>query len=236
LIKRCIYIIILSCLIASFGCDSGDDPPNRRVLNVPYHYQLEYNFCAAAAIQMWAHYDSYYYPQYDIASYIGALSGGVGPYDVEDGVRFYTASSGYVAYRYLYQPGSQGDLIAACIEGVKNYVPAIMPFYSGTHAILVTGFEWYEDINADRPIAEMMYYNDPDPFWGESMSITGTDLDFYFGPAYGIYYVIIGESCFDTYGTFGHDGFVLRNGTYYGGPSIYDPKGLLEPDPDPNEN
>ncbi|UCH94434.1 MAG: hypothetical protein JSV88_29760 [Candidatus Aminicenantes bacterium] len=230
--KICCFIMIIASMCFS-GCDSGD-PPYKIKLNVPYHCQTEYNFCAPACIQMWAEYDTgFLYPQSEIAGYIGVGAGGIDPYSVRDGVNYYTFSQGYVAYRYLYEPGAPGDLISACIEGIKEHVPAIMPFYGASHAILVIGFEWHEDV--DRPIAEVMYYHDPDEYWGSNISITGSELEFNFTPIVGIYYVIVGDSWFDMYGTIGHDNFVIRRGTYYGGPSFYDPKGLL-PDPNPNQN
>jgi len=56
---------------------------------------------------------------------------------------------------------------------------------------------------------------------------------YYFIPADGWYYVILGDEYFYWQGIGGHDQFVFQNGTYYGGPMIYDPKGLLNIEPTP---
>ena len=221
---RCfIFIIALLCIS---GCDE-EDPPNKRVLNVPYYSQVHYTYCAAACIQMWAHYDGCYYSQESIANFIGTWPCGTPPYDVVEGVRFFTFSWGYLAYKYDSVPGAQGDLMGACIEGIEDGTPSMMPFYNGSHSVLVTGFEWHYENN--RPIAELMYFNDPDPWVGEPDAQSADDIkDFYFTPHANLYYVILGDEFYYNNGIEGHDDFVLRLGTYYGGPSIYDPKGLLD--------
>jgi hypothetical protein len=177
-------------------------------------------------MQMWIKYDmGHYYNQYDIAATIGLGSfGGIDPYSVRDGMRYYTSLFAHVAYRYCYEDGAHGDLVSACIEAIKEGFPSIMPFYNADHAVLVTGFEWHEEIY--RPIAEVMYYHDPNDFWGPNMVITGAELVTHFTPIQCIYYVIVADNWFDNIGTIGHDNFVLCNGTFYGGPPIYNPKGL----------
>ena len=228
MIKKSYCFIILIALICIISCDDGD-PPNEIILNVPYHSQLNYNYCAPTCIQMWAHYDTgTCYSQNDIASYIGlGATGGIDPWSVRNGVEYYTYSPGYVADFCYGSPGAQGDLISSCITGIQEYVPAIMPFYEARHAVLVIGFEWHNE--GDRPIAEVMYYHDPDEYWGANMAVVASELEeYYFTPIYGIYYVIIGYRSFLYDGIDGHDNFVLRRGIYYGGPSIYDPKGLLD--------
>ena len=117
--------------------------------------------------------------------------------------------------------------MGACITGIENGAPAIMPFYEASHAVLVTGFEWY--VENGRPIAEVMYYNDPDPEIGEpTVESANVVKNIYFTPHAGLYYVILGDEFFYHEGVTGHDTFVIRSGTYYGGPSVYDPKGLLD--------
>jgi hypothetical protein len=46
---------------------------------------------------------------------------------------------------------------------------------------------------------------------------------------------LLGYDWYVNNGITGHDNFVLRRGTYYGGPSIYDPKGLLDEGNEPEE-
>lgn len=235
MLKKCCLFVIIVCLMSFSGCDSGD-PPNRIVLNVPYYHQAEYNFCAPACMQMWIKFDmGYYYNQYDIAATIGLGSyGGIDPISVRDGMRYYTNLWAHVASRYCYEDGSHGDLVAVCIEAIREGFPSIMPFYEAAHAVLVTGFEWHEENG--RPIAEVMYYHDPNEFYGPNMVVSGSQLEYTFTPIQCIYYVVIADSWFDNMGTTRHDDFVLSLGTYYGGPPVYDPKGLLDegsgaPDP-----
>jgi hypothetical protein len=235
MIKKTFLFFVLIVLISFTGCD-GDDPPYKKVLNVPYYFQVEYNFCAPACMQMWIKYEmGYYYNQYDIAAYIGLGSyGGIDPYSVRDGMRYYTYLMAHVAYRYCNEDGAHGDLVAVCIEAIRDGFPSIMPFYSADHAVLVTGFEWHKENG--RPIAEVMYYHDPNQYYGPNMVISGSQLEYTFTPIQCILYVIIADSWFDYIGPVRHDSFVLNLGTYYGGPPIYDPKGLLDDLPeDPEE-
>ena len=224
--KKSFCFIVLIFLISFTGCD-GDDPPFKKVLNVPYCPQSYAYYCAAACVYMWATYDGIPCTQAQVANWTGAWPCGVPPFTVVDAIGFFTFSQGYFAWRYNYELGAQGDLMGACIEGIKDNVPSIMPFYGGSHAVLVTGFEWHEDAT-DRPIGEVIYYSDPDGDYGEMVRIVANVEDFYWTPTAGLYYVLLGWEFYIYNGITGHDNFVLRRGTYYGGPPIYDPKGLLD--------
>jgi hypothetical protein len=134
---------------------------------------------------------------------------------------------GYFAYEYDYVPGAQGDLISACVDSIKDNVPAILPINGNSHAILVTGFEWHEEPDG-RPIGEVIFFNDPDGEVGQDYDTVVAIENFYWDSAGGFYYILMGDSCYLYNGITGHDRFVFRKGTYYGGPSFYDPKGLWD--------
>ncbi len=68
------------------------------------------------------------------------------------------------------------------------------------------------------------YYHDPTG--APNQTISALALDYAFDPAPYSYWVILGYSDYVDAGIDGHDTFVLRRGTYYGGPSNYDPKDL----------
>lgn len=224
MIKKSFLVIIFIVLIGFTGC--YDDPPLRKVLNVPYCPQTYDYYCGATCVYMWALFDGIPCTLSQIVSWTGAWPCGVPPLVVRDAIGFFTFSQGYCAVEYDSTPGAQGDLMGACIEGIKDRVPAIMPFYEGSHAVLVTGFEWHEDANG-KPIGEVIFYSDPDGYIGKTFEIVANIEDFYWTPTSGLYYVLLGCGCYVNNGVIGHDDFVLREGTYYGGPTVYDPKGLL---------
>jgi len=57
-----------------------------------------------------------------------------------------------------------------------------------------------------------------------------------FSTASEVRIIFLGDEYFYIMGVGGHDEFVFRKGTYYGGPAIYDPKELLNIDPVPIED
>jgi len=233
MIKKAFRFFVFIVLIVFLGCGEGD-PPFKKVLNVPYCPQSYAYYCAAACVYMWALFDGIPCTQAQVVSWTGAWPCGVPPLRVVEAIGFFTLSPGYAAWKYDSEPGAQGDLMGACIEGIKDRVPAIMPFEGGSHAVLVTGFEWHEDANG-KPIGEVIYYNDPDGYvgkWYETVSYIENNL---WTETNGLYYVLLGCEWYVDPGEMGHDGFVLRRGTYYGGPPIYDPKGLLDGSPGPEE-
>jgi hypothetical protein len=225
MIKKSFRFIVLIILIIFIGCD-GDDPPLKKVLNVSYCPQSYAYYCAAACVYMWATYDGIPCTQAQVANWTGAWPCGVPPLTVVDAIGFFTFSPGYFAWRYDYEFGAQGDLMGACIDGIRDKVPAIMPFYDGSHAVLVTGFEWHEEATG-RPIGEVIYYNDPDGYIGKWFETVGFVEDHLWTPTAGLYYVLLGGDWYIYNGITGHNNFVLNLGTYYGGPPVYDPKGLL---------
>lgn len=218
-------MIVVTVLLVLPGCDNSE-LPFKKILNIPYHAQEQTNYCAVACIQMWADYQGFCPEQDDIADYLGASSGGLYPHQIVDGVHVFTSSWGFLARRQI-EPGAQGDLIAGAITGIKRGVPSIMPFEEGIHTVIVRGFEWDEVDN--RPIAEVMYYNDPNP-WVAETAIMAFQLEtHYFTPAQNEYYVILASQSEYEDGILGHNNFVLSGGTYYGGPTFYDPKGIRTP-------
>jgi hypothetical protein len=226
MIKKCCLFLIIVSLMSVSGCDSGD-PPLEKVLNVPYCPQSYAYYCAAACVHMWSLFDGYGTTQSQVVSWTGAWPCGVPPLTVVDAIGFFTNSMGHCALKYDHTPGAQGDLMGACIEGIKDRVPSIMPFYDGSHAVLVTGFEWHKDATG-RPIGEVIYYSDPDGYVGKWFETVAFVEDHLWTPTSGLYYVLLGWVGYVYNGITGHDDFVLRLGTYYGGPSVYDPKGLLD--------
>ena len=96
-----------------------------------------------------------------LAEYTGAGFDKASPLELLVGVGSYTASEGHLATRYWDEPGAQGDLISATINGILDYTPSIMPFYSGTHAVLIKGYKYHKD-EYGRPIAEKVHFHDPD--------------------------------------------------------------------------
>ena len=98
-----------------------------------------------------------------------------------------------------------------------------MPFHMD-HAVLIKGHEWKEKKVTEEPVAIRAYYHDP--YGNQNVDISANVLRDYFEPAPWDYWVILGWREFLDNGVFGHDMFVLMGGTYYGGPSYYNPKGL----------
>ena len=222
--KKVVLIGICCFIVLSQGCFNNDLPFVRK-LQIPYHSQDQNNYCAVACIQMWADYQGECPTQSQIASFLGVQPTGLYPDQIVQGVRQFTPSWGFLAQRCCTEPGAQGDLIGGIIAGIDRGFPAIMPFYEGTHTVIVRGFEWYEENY--KPIATVMYYHDPDPFYGANQIVFAYELESYcFTPAQGNYYAIVASSSFVEQGIDGHNYFILSGGTYYGGPSFYDPKGI----------
>jgi hypothetical protein len=198
-------------------------------LNVPYHQQECNNWCGLACIQMWADWDGVNVTQQDIANYLGVGNHTISPYEVLYGVGYFTCSPGHLETRDSFEPGSQGDLISASIYGIQGYVPSIMPFFTD-HAVLIKGYKWREDEN-NEPLAIKVWYNDPNGYYNRSCS--GSSLKSYFMPCPFDYWLIVGDYDFIDGGIDGHDDFVYERGTWYGGPSYYNPKGLDVKPPKP---
>jgi hypothetical protein len=173
---------------------------------------------------MWAHWDGdYMLTQDEIAQEVGiaGTTNLANPYDVERAVGVFTGSMGYLEKRHWLEPGAEGDIIASTIQGIEYSTPAILPVDSGLHTILIKGYEWKE--KNEKPFAIRAFYHDPD---GEDdEDIPAYLLMYMFDPAPD-YWAILGWEYFVWDGAFGHDMFVLRGGTYYGGPSYYNPKDL----------
>ncbi len=223
--KIVLSIIVIFSLLAMSNCDDGD--PGKDInLPVPFFNQEYPPWCGIACIQMWAHYDSVRPSQAAIAGFLQVTPyQKASPSQLLIGVGEYTGSEGYLATKARDIPGSQGDLIAATIEGVIEYTPSIMPFY-GDHAILIKGHNW--KMENERKVAIKTYYHDPDG--GKDLEANASTLKVLFVAAPWEYWVVVGRPEFVPEGVESHDRFVLQGGTYYGGPLVYNPKGLtLDP-------
>ena len=180
---------------------------------------------------MWADRDGDCPDQYLIASTIGVSAGGAYPDDIIEGLNAFTFCPWpKLAIRCWTEPDAQGDLLAGAIRGIEQNYPAVVPFYDGTHAVIVRGFEWHENLETGKPVAEVMFYHDPDPWEGPDQALVANMLlDYYFTPVAGDYWIILALPSFVEDGINSHIQFIQAGGTYYGGPSIYDPKGILPP-------
>jgi hypothetical protein len=84
------------------------------------------------------------------------------------------------------------------------------------------GYEWQE--KNEKPYAIRAFYHDPYNNQ-DNQNVPAYLLMFMYDPAPD-YWAILGWEWFVWSGILGHDGFVLKGGTYYGGPSYYNPKNL----------
>lgn len=217
--KMKVFLIIICAIsLMQFICSSGEPDKNIN-LPVPYHGQVCPNYCGIACIQMWAEYNGICVSQQEIASYLGIGGELVSPYLLDLGVANFTASQGYLAIRTIFEPNAQGNLIGATIAGIKEYIPAIMPF-DGNHTVLIKGYKWHEDAYG-RPIADKAYYHDPDDL--PNQTITAGALESTFEPCPS-YWVIVGYPSLVPEGREGYNVFILEGGTYYGGSSNRDPQ------------
>lgn len=229
-LRQVLLIIVLAfwCMNITFHCKIPTDPlPWVSDISVPYRNQIYCNYCGVACVQMWAHLEHNEVSQTEIASFIDLvpMDPGASPYDLERAVYTYTQWTAYFAKISDGVPGAQGDLISSTIEAVKYCVPSIMPFYFGDHAVLIKGYEWMEKADG-TPYAIRCFYHDPDGNVGPNQDISAYVLKTFFRPAVFDYWVILGDEEFLINGIFGHDSFVMQGGTYYGGPAVYNPKGL----------
>jgi hypothetical protein len=231
--NKLLVIVIAALLLINVQCDDGGDPDPVVRLDVPYHAQEEVNWCGIACIHMWSDYDGFNVTQQDIAWYIGVSPGQPAhPAQLEHGVSQCTCYEGHLAVRLWNEPGAQGDLIAATIAGMDRYIPSIMPFWED-HAVIITGHKWRED-EYGRPFAIKTWYHESNPAnGGPDVEIPADILAHSFMPCPWEYWVIVAYPELVEKGIEGHNMFVVAGGTYYGGPSYYNPKGLTL---DPNLN
>ncbi len=225
-IRDAIFLSILALLLMNVKCTVNTDPPNLRVnLNIPYIGQEYFNYCGIACLQMWARWDdNHAVTQNQIAQEVGISPNGylASPYHLESAVPLFTHSIGYLERRSFWDLGVEGDMIAAAIEGIKWDTPAIMPVDDGDHVILLKGFEWIEKPDKKPFAIRAMYHN---PAGENNREISASLLQANFAPAPD-YWLILGDRSFVWNGEIGHDLFVMKGGTYYGGPSDYNPKKL----------
>jgi hypothetical protein len=214
--------ILLLCFIFTvffITCNDGNPPVYQKILNIPYCAQEQYNYCAAACIQMWAQYDGQNYSQSEIASSIGAPSS---PYSVANAVSFYTNSDGWLEPVVLDTSVTQNECISYSIASIVDCCPSIIPFNDGEHAVIARGYDWHEE--GFTPVADILYYHDPNPAMGGYLDLPANELkQYYFTRSNGYYYVIVGFRTHVSSGSIGYTAFREAGGTYYGAPNDPDP-------------
>ncbi len=127
------FLILVAILIMFIGC--FENPPNRVLLNVPYHQWLEEGYCTIACIQMWADYDGHYVNQGPIADAIGTWPN---PNEIVLGVNLFTNSFGWLEFTEGPDDFNQDSCIAFSIACVNDNCPSIMPFNAGMHGVLAS--------------------------------------------------------------------------------------------------
>jgi hypothetical protein len=216
--KHLLISLTLISIIISICCSR--QVLHHKVLPVPFKPQLYNGWCAAACVQMWAEYDNNHPSQEDIARIIGWE--GVSPRSIAYGVGFFTRTTGVD----FYLPGSaayQNSAIASQVVSVDDNIPSVSIVKSGTHAVIVIGFNWTWS-SSGRPIAEGVYFHDPLSWAGEETYQTAESwkrwwFDTYNGREFAFilgYFHHLGE------GESGYADFLAAGGTYYGGPEDYD--------------
>lgn len=200
-------VLILICCL--------HDPPASRFLSVPHITQTYYGWCGAACIQMWAYYEYLYPTQNEIAQYIGWTHSNV--YAIADGVTQFTSRNGFPSF--FNNNSDQQDLaVSTQIAAIRNGVPSISIVNYGTHAIIVTGFEWTE-LAGGRPRADFITFNDPLRLDSDTVG-AWTWKDFYFSPnpVSNKYEIVLTSPSYLDDGEEGHQEFMALDGTYYGDP------------------
>lgn len=231
MVKQSLRFVLVFITVLMMGCFTSNPPPYDVWLSVPYHEAEEPNYCAVACIQMWAEYLSIFVTQDEIAAVFphGISSGGYLPDDVAIAASIIiNRDIRVIEDCYWWNPGAQGDILAIAVQCGRLGRPSIFPFYGGIHSVLATGYDCHEE-EPDIPIVDAMFYHDPDPFGGPDCVAAANDLkDYYFTMVQGFYFIIIQRDRYTTLriGQLAHDSFVLSGGNYYGGPSVYNPKGL----------
>lgn len=210
--------VVMVCVLILFGCPTLKKDFK---LQIPFMYAESENYCAVACIQMWAWYDgNTFFTQDEIAQDLGAptsLS------MTEWGVNLFTNSIGWTEIRPA-SNYSQDLCITASVESYKQDCPSIMPFYGGQHGVLTTGYKYHDDQDG-RPIADAMYYHDPMPGVGGAHLCLSAEVlkEGFYTPVQGYYYVIVGDRMFAASAVDAYDAFLDAGGTYYGGPTNYNP-------------
>jgi hypothetical protein len=167
-------------------------------------------------------------------THFGQYGDGLIPEDIASGVDMFTNSNGYL----LQSPSNnigQDECIAACIASIKDFRLAIVPFYRGLHTVLAIGYKWHYE-NGKR-IADKMFYHDPAV--GPSIDINAIDLKVNrFKPLYTppCYWVVVGRSKNYSDGQLGYREFLAGKGTFYGGPSVYNPYTFDPKEPVPTKD
>jgi hypothetical protein len=217
-------LVVIGLMITS--CDG----PWTDIRDVPYRPQENLElYCGMACIQMWAAYERIN-PEPNQGDIYYRLSqntheGYIWAEDIAAGVTYYTNSAGYLLEYENGDEVSQDLCISACIASIKDYRLALVPFKRGRHVVLAYGYKWHYDSNKRR-VADVMHYHDPDnkPY----QTVSGAMLKLYkfqYDLNRNSYWTIVGHKKYETEGTAGYRKFLEEGGTYYGGPSDYQPDG-----------
>lgn len=228
-IMKVVAVIAGFAMILPLG--SCFDGPWTDIRNAPYRSQPpgHNNYCAVACIQMWALFDGAdesEITQDFIADNInfGYYGNGVIPEDIRYGVEIFTDSAGYLVQQPPDNFG-QDRCIAGCIASIKDFRLSIVPFNHGYHAVLGFGYQWHYE--GGQRVADKMYYHDPNPAVGPDRVLSAAEIKVdHFTPVSNppCYWVVIGRYKNKVDGFDGYSTFLAEGGTYYGGPSVYDPR------------
>jgi len=230
--KRILLVVLSLVLFVNFsisyeGCNGKEEPVNKRILPVPFHQQIYFNWCGIACLEMWSHYDSFHYwSQEAIARHLCVgINDTQPPLTLLDGVEVATKNPGFLQMT-ANNPAGKGDAIASTIAGIDDYTPSIMPWgKDSNHVVLVVGYHWNEDPTG-RPVAITMWHHDPRGAKEVRTSMSQLQNKFVADNDNDCYWVIVGNGSYIYEGTEGHDAFIMNGGYLYGCARYYNPKGL----------
>lgn len=161
-------------------------PANSEIkLGVPYRAQEQYNYCAAACVQMWRLYDGL--PddttQQAIFNYMFNTYCASHQLAVADAVRYftYTHDAGWISRS---SQDSYPEMAARQISSIDAGVPVIVVF-NFDHAVVLQGGKWHPENG--RNIWDYVFMHDPDPsLGGPNVRLSALDWEF--------------ETCHPTFG------------------------------------
>ena len=225
-------IVLIAIILPVLSCiDHWTD-----IVTTPYRSQNQSNYCAVACIQMWAILDGAddtEITQDFIADQIsfGYFGNGVIPENIVECIEMFTNSFGHIALEPPTNLG-QDECLAGCIASIKDFRPAIVPFFRGVHAVLAFGYRWHYD--SGKRIADKMYYHDPNGNVGPDRVLPALDLKLnHFTNISNppCYWTIVARRRNRDDGILGYNIFISEGGTFYGGPSNYNPLSYDPRDP-----
>ncbi|MCB1034778.1 MAG: C39 family peptidase [Acidobacteria bacterium] len=176
-------LVVLVTLLPGGGCSI---PADRGVkIGVPYRAQEDFNYCAAACVQMWALYDGQpEVSQQFIFDWMRNFSSGCGSNlrGVEDAVANFTATAD--AFIDLETNGALAyeNLAARQITSIDNRSPVIA-VVDNDHTVILNGGKWHAENEVN--MWDYVYVHDPgDPFGEGDSRIGAADWLERFCPGY----------------------------------------------------